>query len=419
MKYDIIIIGAGCAGLMAMKELLADGYRVCLLEAAPSAGGRIATIKERGFETPVESGAEFIHGRLPLTLKLLRKANIAYQAVEGKMIGVAKGKWSKEEHSKHWDELLRKLRKQKTDTSICAFLDEHFAGPAYKDLRKAAQGFAEGFDLADIDKASILSVRKEWEHEEQTQYRIPGGYGQLTDYLLSNCLALMGKIYFNCCANIIEWRRGHVTVLTNDNRKFEATRIIITASAGVLQSAMIRFKPGLGVHHDAIRQLGFGSVIKIHLQFKTQFWKNKSEDIGFLIADTAIPTWWTQLPAQNNLLTGWLGGPKAARKINDTDEKLLQTALGSLSCVFHMQQDVLDKQLVHHRITCWSKHPYILGGYSYNTLFAEKAIEILSEPVAGSIFFAGEAIHSGESQGTVEAALQSGLAVAKKIRKMK
>jgi monoamine oxidase len=60
-----------------------------------------------------------------------------------------------------------------------------------------------------------------------------------------------------------------------------------------------------------------------------------------------------------------------------------------------------------------------LGGYSYSTLFSKKAVEILSEPIAETIFFAGEAIYSGESQGTVEAALQSGLDAAKKIRKMK
>ena len=121
MKYDVIIIGAGCAGLMAMRELLTAGYHVCLLEASPSAGGRIATIKEKGFDSPVETGAEFIHGKLPITRKLLRKANIPYLPIEGKMISVLNGTWNKrEEHEKHWDELMRKLEGQKTDITRSA-----------------------------------------------------------------------------------------------------------------------------------------------------------------------------------------------------------------------------------------------------------------------------------------------------------
>ena len=141
--------------------------------------------------------------------------------------------------------------------------------------------------------------------------------------------------------------------------------------------------------------------------------------MGFLITDEAIPTWWTQLPVENNLLTGWLGGPKATLKANNNERALLRSALLSLSSVFHLRHSVLAKELAHYKISSWHKHPFILGGYSYSTLFSEKAVEILSEPIADTIFFAGEAIYTGESQGTVEAALQSGLESAKKIRKMK
>ena len=272
MKYDVIIIGAGCAGLMAMKELLEAGYNVCLIEASSSAGGRIATVKEKGFPMPLETGAEFIHGRLPLTIRMLKQANIDYETVKGKMIRVLNGKWMQdEEPTTDWDDLMQKLRKQKKDVTIRAFLDEHFSGPVYKDLRKGAKGFAEGFDLADIGKASVLALRKEWAQADQTQYRIPGGYSQLTDWLLSNCLALKGKVYFNCFANSVEYKKGNVTVTTSNSRKFEAARLIITASIGMLQAGMIEFKPGPGAHQEAIRQMGFGSVTKVQLLVQNSF----------------------------------------------------------------------------------------------------------------------------------------------------
>ncbi|KAK6020778.1 hypothetical protein OSTOST_13561 [Ostertagia ostertagi] len=64
-----------------MKELLRAGYRTGLLEAMPTAGGRISTLTEPGFDQPVETGAEFIHGKLPLTRKLLDDAGIKYHRI--------------------------------------------------------------------------------------------------------------------------------------------------------------------------------------------------------------------------------------------------------------------------------------------------------------------------------------------------
>ena len=159
------VIGAGAAGLMAMNELLEAGYQVCLLEASDIAGGRIATFREKGFEGPVEKGAEFIHGKAPLTIKLLKYAGISTKEVKGEMIGVQNGEWLKEEHDDHWDEFMKELNKLKMDNTILQFLDNYFPQPKYIHLRQAIQRFAEGFDLADISKASILSIKNEWKEK--------------------------------------------------------------------------------------------------------------------------------------------------------------------------------------------------------------------------------------------------------------
>ena len=147
MKYDIIIIGAGAAGLSAVRDLAEAGYHVCILEAAGIAGGRIATIKE-GFQNFVESGAEFIHGKLPHTFQLLKEAGLSSEVVEGKMIGVQNGQWQSEEHDEHWAEFMKQLDKLRTDITILQFLEEHFSRPEYIQLRQAVQRFSEGFDYA-------------------------------------------------------------------------------------------------------------------------------------------------------------------------------------------------------------------------------------------------------------------------------
>ena len=408
MKYDVIIVGAGAAGLTAMKDLAEAGYKVCMLEAADSVGGRIATIEEEGFTGLVETGAEFIHGKLPLTFKLLKEAGISYEVVEGDMIGVQNGEWQKEQHYDHWDKFMNELNSLKTDITILQFLDTHFNEPQYIHLRQAIQRFAEGFDLADISKASILPLKNEWKNMDKKQYRVKGGYIQLLDYLLKCSLQKKAEIYFNACVNKIEYGTDNVTVTTAGKEKFEANKLIITVSLGVLQSGSIQFKPELTDHAVAIQGIGYGTVIKFLLEFKTDFWKDFNDEIGFLLTDEEIPTWWTQLPQESNLLTGWLGGPKAAEKIFKTSEELLQTALQSLSNIFRMPPAMLREELLHHKIICWQNKQNIKGGYSYSTLASERARKVLSTPVNDTVFFAGEAITQGETTGTVESALQSG-----------
>ena len=191
--------------------------------------------------------------------------------------------------------------------------------------------------------------------------------------------------------------------------------MIITVSAGVLQSGTIQFNPALTDHAVAIQGLGFGTVIKFLLEFKTNFWEAFDDEAGFLLTDEEIPTWWTQLPAESNLLTGWLGGPNATKKIFEPDSSLLQTALLSLSSIFRIPPAMLQEELTNYKIINWLNQPHIKGGYSYNTLHSEKAKEILSSPVNNTIYFGGEAISKSESQGTVESALQSGHDTAKML----
>ena len=416
MKYDIIIIGAGAAGLTAMRDLAEAGYHVCILEAAGIAGGRIATIKE-GFQNFVESGAEFIHGKLPHTFQLLKEAGLSFEVVEGKMIGVRNGEWQTDEHEEHWGEFMKQLDKLKTDITILQFLEENFSKPEYIHLRQAVQRFSEGFDLADISKASMLSIKDEWKNMEKKQYRIKGGYSQLIDHLVNSCRQLNTEFFFDTCVNRIEYENGNVTIHTTDNKKFQARRAIITVSAGILQSGTIQFKPELTEHAVAIQGLGFGTVVKFLLEFKTCFWKEFDDETGFLLTDEEIPTWWTQLPSESNLLTGWLGGPNATKKVFETDTTLLHTALLSLSSIFRIPPAMLKEELTNYKIINWLNQPFIKGGYSYNTLHSEKAINVLSLPVDNTIYFAGEAISKSESLGTVESALQSGRDTASMLSK--
>ncbi len=412
-------MGAGAAGLIAMKQLLEAGYAVCLLEAAAMAGGRMATVHEAGFSAPVETGAEFIHGDLPLTLSLLQQAHIKYLPVEGKMMAMQNGRLKKNQsHDKHWPLFLRQLKALQTNASIADVLTTYFSAEKYASLRQAVQNYAEGYDLADINKASAMAASREWGNEDGGTYRLPGGYGELVDFLLLQCKRQHGTIHFNSRVVNVQHQPGSVTVSTSKDQVYTGSLLLVTVSAGVLQAGEPVFVPALDdQYRQAIQQLGFGDVIKILLQFRSDFWTSYAADIGFLLSDEPIRTWWTQLPEEKNLLTGWLGGPAATVRSGETERVLLQMALQSLSAIFNLPVQELTAQLLQHKISCWKNHPYVKGGYSYITTGSAAAKEILSHPLHHTIFFAGEACYRGKSQGTVEAALQSGLETANEIKK--
>src|SRR5258705_12733441 len=93
----IVIIGAGAAGLMAARELGRAGKRVTVLEARDRCGGRIDPLPAAEFGYPAEGGAEFVHGKAPVTRALLREAGLSLMPIEGTQRTVVDGKLSSDD----------------------------------------------------------------------------------------------------------------------------------------------------------------------------------------------------------------------------------------------------------------------------------------------------------------------------------
>ena len=252
-----IIIGAGAAGLLAARIISATGEKVVVLEAAQRIGGRIHTIHLPHFHQPVEAGAEFIHGDLPVTMQLLEEARIDYVPVGGKMWQTGNGKWQpQEDDTNGWHEVIQRMQELKTDLPVADFLYQYFSGEQQAMLRQSVQQFAEGFDLADIFTASTFALRDEWMQEDEEQYRIPGGYSQLTDYLAETCRQQGCEILTGCRVKHIDYEPGKVTVTTADGRIFNGTKTVITVPLGILQQdekvdSAITFHPAIDAHTAA------------------------------------------------------------------------------------------------------------------------------------------------------------------------
>jgi monoamine oxidase len=406
MTHSIVIIGAGAAGLMAARLLAAAGQLVTVLEARDRIGGRVHTIQPTGFDKPIEAGAEFIHGKLPVTLQLLKEAGMTYHAVEGKMWRVKNGHWSEQSaFALGWDELMQRMQALQEDMPLADFLQQYFSGEQYKALRASVQRFAEGFDLADTTRASTLALRDEWMHEQDEQYRIPAGYLPLMQYLHDEAVKKGCLVHTSCIVQTIRWKRDQVQVITTDGQAFMANKVIVTVPIAVLQSGAIAFEPAIGQAARAIQTIGYGSVIKINLQFNNAFWNDHKNDIGFILSEETVPTWWTYLPDTRPMLTGWLGGPQAAQWYDAGEETILQQALQSLAAIFKESTSELQSKLTAWHVANWHKDRFAQGAYSYSIPGTSDARKQLKEPIDQTIFFAGEGIYDEHDGGTVEAAL--------------
>jgi monoamine oxidase len=288
----IIIVGAGVTGLFTARELSAQGYEITILEASDRLGGRIHTIHNSSFTQSVEKGVEFIHGDLPLTIQLLEEAQIKYIPVEGKMIRIVNGEWkTQHDFAVGWDELMRKMNEVRNDMTMDEFLEKNFSEEKYKELRKSVLRFAQGFDLADTSKASVLSLREEWMGEEDEQFRIPGGFDQLINYLEKQCLSLGCVIHTSMPAAEIKWKKNKVTVTTSGKQIYHGDKLVVTTSLGLLQKEPpnINFQPTIDQYFEAAKKIGFGTVVKVVLEFKKPFWEEKKMRSVFFLPMRSFP----------------------------------------------------------------------------------------------------------------------------------
>lgn len=317
--------------------------------------------------------------------------------------------------------MLSRLNQLKEDEPIGSFLARNFSEPGFEGLLQSVRGFAEGYDAADLNQVSAFSLREEWsDTNDETQYRIQGGYGQLIQYLENQIIDLNGEILLGSPIKTIAWGNHEIEVITSEGRKLEGSQVIITVPIGVLKSQGINFKPQLPERYQAaINEIGFGAVTKFLFEFTPHFWDNviqrKRANMAFQFSDAEIPTWWSQNPSSQPLLTGWKGGPSVLKGPRDY-ATLFAKATDSLSYIFECSPTVVESSTIHSVITNWTDDPYSMGAYAYSTVGSEEARAILTTPIGERLHFAGEALYQGPAMGTVEAAIQSGIDVATRVK---
>jgi len=432
-RYDVLVLGAGIAGLAAARSLAAAGQRVALIEARDRIGGRIFTdriARNAGEPVSIELGAEFIHGLPPVTWDLIKEANLGTYELDGTQLSFARGGFqsSSEDYGEAVsviDEMMAWLERQPrgTDVTFAQYLD--LAG-IDGSRRRRATAYVEGFNAADSRVIGVAALVAQQRAEDKVHsdrlFHVEAGYGALPAFLSDRFRAAGGTLLLEHPVRRVRWSQNAVAVsgVNAGGESFElhAERAIVTLPLGVLQAGTVEFEPAPQEVWSNAARMAMGAVVRISLLFDATFWQ---PDLSFLLTrDEVLSAWWTPMPKTTPLITGWVGGPKAAALVQRIGARaqgrvLLEESLESLSRIYGIAAQDLHARLISWRTHDWQADPYSRGAYSYAPAGAVNASTQMTLPVANTLYFAGEHTDTTGQWGTVHGALGSGLRAAAQL----
>jgi monoamine oxidase len=398
-EADIVVIGAGAAGIAAARRIQAANRRVIVVEAASQIGGRCIT-DTATFEVPFDRGARWMHN--PDTnpmIKLARSAGLDISAAPlSQKIRIGRRNARPGETEEFLAALVRANRaiddasRGKADVSCASVLPKDlgdWAGTAEFVLGANATGK----DLRDI---SVMDRARTQDRNAAIGCR--QGLGVL--------LAKLGEqvpLALSTPANQIIWGGRDVAVETPAG-KIAARAVIVTVSSNVLAAGNIKFTPELPKRQfEAAAKLSLGSYDRIALQLA-------GNPLGLAREEVLIEQ---SNSTRTALLSANIGGSSLCtidvagsfgRDLSGQGEKaMVAFAEEWLTKLFGSDVAAAIKK---SSATRWNAAPFALGAMSVAPPGAQPSRKILVEPT-GNLFLAGEATHE-TLWGTVDGAWESG-----------
>lgn len=432
MTPQILVIGAGMAGIAAARTLHDAGCSVAVLEARDRIGGRTHTDSSLGVD--IDLGAAWIHGPTANPLvPLARQHGVGWGFTDffnvhggGVMAFHADGAPIDEaaytEGIQYFPAAYAHLHNSLlTDPpgdevrSMAALLDrglpgqESLTGDAAAGFYYTSRVRIRYEDAADLDQVDWRIGRGYVKLPGGDLLVHDGGFGRLVRGLAAGLNIRTGVV-----VERIAYGDDGVTVSTGQG-DFQAERVIVTVPLGVLKAGVIDFSPGLPPEKQAaIERIGFGHYEKLALRFPRIFWPTGPHRFNYL-SDADPPLFMAWL---NN--AHYTGEPVLvayhaaglARHINPwPDERLIAGALEALRRMFG--PDVPDP--LSYVRSAWEADPFSRGSYSFSQLgMTPDDRTALAAPVGDRLYFAGEATHP-HYWATVHGAYETGVRAARAV----
>ncbi len=385
---DVVIVGAGSAGLSAARKLISNGLSVVIVEAANRIGGRAYTESET-FGVPFDHGCSWVMGPSDVPyVQMARDWN--YTLLDHRNAGEALFVGNRYANSSE----RRKIDAAYTaiDSALYAAGEKGLDIPASTvippDLEYAGipQTWNGPMDWG-VDYVN-LSTMDDWEYGEiGSNYLIKEGYGTL--------VAQMGKglpVMLRTPAKRIDWSGDGVAVETDDGT-IRAKACIVTVSPGVLSAGSIRFTPDLpGWKQEAIENVPMGLLAKITLQFDGErFGLSPNKFLTYAVPNKmpAEACYFLTFPFSFDYMVGFVGGSFGWDISAKGAEVAVDFALGELEKIMGNK---VRRHFVKGHLTDWAENPLTRGAYASARPGHFSARAELGKPIGNRVFFAGDSV---------------------------
>lgn len=396
-EVDVVVIGAGAAGIAAARRIAAARLSVVVIEARERIGGRAWTYHHG--DLPLDMGCGHLHSadendwaKIAPTLGFTvdtRPPSWARPALD-----VNFPIEEQDDYWEAWERLYARIDAAPgSEQRMSDFLEP---GGRWNPLLDAMATYINGAPFADL-------VVREYEiyHDTGSNQRVPKGYGALIEAYASGL-----DIRLGCPASLIDHSGPRLRVVTPQG-EIAARAAIIAVPPGVMAHEALRFSPALPEKHDAANALPLGVADKVYLGVDNpQDLPIETRLFGSTVTrDTGN---YTLRPFGRPLIDGYFGGPFARDLEAEGDGAL--TAFAIEQIVAALGSD-MRKRLRPIIESAWARDPHSQGSYSYGSEGAAAARAALAAPVNETLFFAGE--HCSHADfSTAHGAYRSGVKAA-------
>jgi monoamine oxidase len=376
---DVIIIGAGFAGISAARQLKSLGVRAIVLEARDRIGGRAFT-DTKTLGRKFDQGAYWLHNKatnplLPLAREL--GTNLLDSSMSNGQIFFRATVYP----DLSWGAVSDALRAYELRQALASRILKDVSLGATLPNPTLAQRFVKNIHAIEMGDDPDLISRKGYHMLEAGEDLIPEtGMGTLAQGLASGL-----DIRLNCPVAALVWHGAHGVTVKGSFGQLMARKVIITVPTGVLASGAIRFDPALPQATEAaISNLPMGAFEK-HAMLLSQAMPDLPEyavskshiEQGIYHALVVSP--------DKKMVTAMIPGPvsrdlfKAGMPAMEAfADDLLKNVIGS------------QARVVARATTNWQRDPFARGSYAYSKVGHSNAREIYAQPIDDRLFFTGD-----------------------------
>ena len=399
---DVIVVGAGAAGIAATRRLLEAGLDVLLLEAGNRAGGRAHSVSIGGY--PLDLGCGWLHSarRNPWTRIAdhygftIDRTPPNWRAQWRNLGFPPEEQQASQQAWQCWEEAAHAALTG-PDRPLSDFIDP---SDPWRPMIDAISGFANGAPLA---RVSLHDWAAYEDASTMDNWSVVEGYGTL---IARHAQGL--PIQLDTCVTRID-HRDHTLRVDTNHGTLETRHVIICVPTSVLAAKGLVFDPPLPAKHEAAAALPLGLADKVFLRVSGEELPRNGHLIGnpYIACTASYRLGQFRWP----VIECFFGGDCAAALEQGGEGAAADFAVSELVALLGSDWRA---RLTPVATTRWRAEPHIHGSYSHAKVGAAPQRAVLAAPIDNRLFFAGEAC-SKTDFSTAHGAYETGIAGAEAV----